>query len=194
LRRILQITFLVLLVSIAILSMTALYCSSSSNYLLGINPQSAIQDSKIPNPENQTTNDKNQITNSTKPNLVTALGISEVSNTSSISRSYNRLHIEGSVTNSGPDTASNAGIHVVAYTSDRILEINMTYPLTYGAFGSDDSMNSYVTSFDPFCPISLKSLKFGSLATGQTADVDIDIYHIGEVTRWIVTPAYTNNP
>ena len=150
-----------------------------------MNTQIANLTSQTSSLKSQVTNLTSQLTNLTSANLVTALGITEVSNTSSISRSYNRLYIDGSVTNMGVGTAFNAGLHVVAYAADGTLEINMTVPLTFGEFGTDDATTSYVFSFDPF-----NYLKFGSLVSGQTANVDLDIYHEGIVSDWTVTPVW----
>jgi len=124
-------------------------------------------------------------------NLVAGLGVSEVGNTSSITRSYNRLFIEGSVTNNGQGEALNAGLHVLAYAEDGTLEINMTVPLTCGEFGANAAIYSYIYSFDPYCT---SSPKFGNLSGGQSADVNLDIYHEGTVANWTVTPVWTNVP
>ena len=126
----------------------------------------------------------------TSVNLVTELGITEISNTSSISRSYNRLYIDGPVTNQGVTTAYNAGLHVVAYAADGTLEINTTVPLNYGEYAADSATESYVSSFDGVTG----SLYLGSLVSGQTANVDLDIYHESTVTNWTVTPVWTTTP
>jgi hypothetical protein len=136
-------------------------------------------------------NPTSQLTNLTSANLVAELGVSEVSNTSSISRSYNRLFIEGSVTDNGQDEALNAGVHVLAYAADGTLEINMTIPLTHGEFGTNEAIYSYICSFDPYCA---SSPKLGNLSSGQSADVNLDIYHEGTVTNWTVTPVWTEIP
>ncbi len=146
--------------------------------------------SQISSLNDQLTNLTSQVTHLTSPNLVTALGIKEVSNTSSISRSYNRLYIEGYVTNAGTGTAFNAGLHVAAYAADGTLEINMTFPIGSGDFGTSYAINSYVQSFDPV----FTSLKFGNLASGQIVNVHLNIYHEGIVSNWIVTPVSKNAP
>ncbi len=152
------------------------------------------KNSKIASLNTQTTNLTTQATNLTSANLVTSLGIAEVSNTSSISRSYNRLFIEGPVTNTGQGEALNAGLYVLAYAADGRLEINITVPLTtygLGEFGANAAIYSYIFSFDPYCT---SSPKFGNLPSGQSAEVDLDIYHEGTVTNWTVTPVWTNAP
>ena len=68
------------------------------------NSKIASLNTKIANPTSQVTNltaKTSQIRNLTSANLVTVIGVAEVVNTSSVSRAYNRLYIEGSVTNDG---------------------------------------------------------------------------------------------
>ena len=98
-----------------------------------LNAQTSKLSTQISEFENQIINLKSQVSNLTSANLVTAHGITEVNkDTSKVPRSYNRLYIDGTVTNAGTSTAFNAGLHVVAYTVDGTLEINMTIPLTKG--------------------------------------------------------------
>ncbi len=156
--------------------------SSLNNQIDNLNMEIANLTSQISNLTNQT--------RLTSANLVTALGITEIRNTSSISRSYNRLYIDGSVTNQGAETAYGAGLHVVAYSQDGTLEINMTVPLTWGEYAADSATESYVSTFDGVTG----SLQLGSLVGGQSTNVDLDIYHEGTVTNWTVTPVWTNTP
>ena len=172
-----------------VLGGTVTYCNS---VLESKNSKIASLNTKISNLSSQVTNltaATGQIKNLTSANLVTALGVAEIVNTSSVSRAYNRLYIEGSVTNNGSGLAFNVGLHVVAYTADGTLEINMTVPLTYGEFGTNAAIYSYIYSFDPY---GTSSPKFGNLSYGQSADVNLDIYHEGTVTNWIITPLWTN--
>jgi hypothetical protein len=70
----------------------------------------------------------------------------------------------------------------------------MTVPLTtygLGEFGTNAAIYSYLYSFDPYCR---SSPKFGNLTSGQSADVNLDIYHEGTVTNWTVTPVWTSTP
>jgi hypothetical protein len=149
------------------------------------------KNSPITSLDTQIANLTTQVTNLTSASLVTSLGIVDLGNTSSISRSYNRLFIEGSVTNNGQGEALNAGLHVLAFAADGTLEINTTVPLTYGEFGANAAIYSYIYSFDPY---STSSPKFGNLSPGQSVDVDLDIYHEGTVTNWTVKPVWTNAP
>ncbi len=177
-----------------------LFASAMAGTILYYNSEVNEKESKIGPLNNQTTNQDSKITNLTaqvanltSANLVTALGITEISNTSSIPRSFNRLYIKGSVTNRGSETAFDAGLHVVAYSKDGILDINMTVPLTtygLGEFGTNAAIYSYLYSFDPYCT---SSPKFGNLLSGQSVNVNLDIYHEGAVTNWTVTPAWKNS-
>ncbi len=136
--------------------------------------------------------------NLTSPNLVTALGVTEIASSSSATMQgtieYNRLWISGSVNNTGEGTAFNAGLHVVAYAANGTAEVDLTVPLnnndvvTYAtdaataawAYGANGDNNpSY------FLP---------SLGGGGTAIVGINIFHEGTVINWTVTPVWTNTP
>jgi hypothetical protein len=130
-----------------------------------------------------------EISNYTDANLVTSLGISEVGNTSMsmYNYPYYRLYISGSVKNTGHGMALNAGLHVVAYATNGLVEINMTVPLDNEVdFGTDSSTNAFVQSWDG----RNYSLQLGSLSSGQTAAVDLNIYHEGRVTNWTVTSVW----
>lgn len=166
----------------------------------GKNSEAALLNARISNLKSQISEFESQITiladqisNLTSANLVTALGITEVNkDTSEVSRLYNRLYIDGTVTNAGKNTASNAGLHIVAYTVDGTLEINMTIPFTKGEIGSDAATNSYIQSFDPYVPNDSSSMKLGFLGSGQIAEVQFNIYHQGVVCNWTVTAVYSN--
>ena len=164
---------------------------SKDSKIASMSTQIANLTSQVSRLENESMNLTSQVTNLTSANLVTALGIAEVGNTSSITRSYNRLYIEGKVTNNGQGSAFNAGLHVQAYASDGTIKINMTVPLTYGEFAANAEIYSYICSFDPYCT---SSPKYGNLASGQSADVNLDVYHEGTVTNWTVTPVWTRAP
>lgn len=184
------VTVLIAILFVSAMAGTIVYYNSAVNdkdykKTTLLNNQTANQNTKI-------TNLTAQVANLISANLVTALGITEISNTSSISRSFNRLYIEGSVTNRGPETAFDAGLYVVAYSKDGTLEINMTVPLTtygLGEFGTNVAIYSYLYSFDPYCT---PSPKFGNLPSGQSVNVNLDIYHEGTVTNWTVTPTWKN--
>jgi hypothetical protein len=146
--------------------------------------------------------------------LVTALNIVEMENNSmnmamfpeiETTYFYDCLWIKGSITNTGKETAYNAGLKVVAYDSKGTLQINMTIPLTNGAFGTSNATNAFVidhhrigtyTKFDssPWRVDRIGSLELGSLNGGQTTNVTLAIFHEGTVTSWNVTPVWTNNP
>ena len=130
-------------------------------------------------------------------NLQTALGITEVpynsasNNNSLVNSAYNHLFISGSVTNEGLRTAYNAGLSVVAYDINNALVVNMTVPLTVGTYEDGvilSNSNSNSSSF------SLGSLTLESLNAGQTASINIAIYHEGTAATWKVIPVWTNSP
>jgi hypothetical protein len=102
---------------------------------------------------------------------------------------FNNLVIRGSVGNTGQGTAYNAGLHVVAYTADGTMEINMTIPLkTFAAYGTDEA-TSAVAAAPPFFPASLE---LGTLGSEITIDFDLTIFHHGAVTNWTITPVWAN--
>jgi hypothetical protein len=129
-------------------------------------------------------------------NLVTALNVNDTqeetvnlwgNETSNLP--FNNLLISGSVTNTGKVTAFYAGLHVVAYTATGTLEVNITVPLVNGAgYGTDTTTDAFVSQ------AGTTWLQFGSLDIGQTAKVNVSIYHEGTVTNWTVTPVWTNLP
>lgn len=124
-------------------------------------------------------------------NLQTALGITEIPYNSlynQLNNTYNHLYISGSVTNEGLRTAYNAGLNVVAYDINNALVVDMTVPLTGGIYEDGVTIgNSNSSSL-------IGSLTLGSLAAGQTATIDISIYHEGIATTWKVIPVWTNSP
>jgi hypothetical protein len=101
---------------------------------------------------------------------------------------FNNLYIRGSVGNTGLGTAYNAGLHVVAYTADGTMEINMTVPLKVGASYGTDEATSAVAAAPPF---SKSSLELGTLGSQITADVSLSIFHHGAVTNWTISPVWT---
>jgi len=134
------------------------------------------------------------------PNITAAVGVAEISGSSSHNMSpqpYDHLWITGSVTNKGRNTAYSAGLHVVAYAANGIIEINQTFPLvnaltnSVGIFGADNATITYASSLGGS---TLNSFQLGSLGAAQTADVAFAIYHEGIVTKWTVTPVWTNSP
>ncbi len=140
----------------------------------------------------------NEITKLTSAHIVKALGVSEVpynapNNAGDVP--YSRLYISGTVTNTGRGAAFNAGLHVVAYTANGTLEINMTVPLVNDAtFGTDNATDAWVSSWVSAWGGSVGSSQLGNLSSGQIATIDLNIYHEGTVTNWTVTPVWTNSP
>ena len=149
--------------------------------------------SQITNLNSQISNLKSQIAN-LAVNLEASLGITEIPSNSSFnvhfSTKYSHLYLSGSVTNVGNSTAYNAGLHIIAYTANSTLEINMTVPLVNDeAFGTDAGTNNYVSA-----NLGSNLLQLGILQSEQKVTVSISIYHEGTVSKWTVTPVWTNSP
>jgi predicted PurR-regulated permease PerM len=104
----------VIQVSIVLIAVVVLFVSALAGLVTYYNNVLENKNSTLASWNTQIAKLPSQVTNLTSPNLVTSLGIAEVGNTSSISRSYDRLFIEGSVTNNGQGEALNAGLHVLA--------------------------------------------------------------------------------
>ncbi len=160
-----------------------------------MNSQIANLNSQISDLKGQVANLNGRVTNLTSANLVTALGINEVQYDSGHDIAnpapFNHLYIAGSVTNMGEGTAYNAGLHVAAYDANGGLVINMTVPLAYiASFGTDSASVAYALEHYG----GRSSLQLGSLLTAQTADIDIQIFHEGNASKWDITPVWKNSP
>lgn len=115
-------------------------------------------------------------------NLVTKLGSAEEE-----PFTYNWLYIWGTVTNAGGRTAFNAGLHVVAYSNNGTLEINMTVPLINGAeYGADTATGAYASGFGHY------STQLGNLNSGKTATINTNIFHEGLISNWTIIPVWTS--
>ena len=101
----------------------------------------------------------------------------------------NLLNINGNVTNTGEATAYNAGLHVIAYSATRTLEINVTVPLAY-----DETFNQDFGTGAVGGGLIGGSYSVTTLDSEQTVQIFLDIYHEGTVTNWTVTPVWTNSP
>ena len=151
------------------------------------------QDSKIAQLNTQEQNLKGQITNLTTAYLKTALEENEIITSdyaATQSLPYNYLYVSGTVTNTGGGKAFNAGLHVTAYNAAGTLEINMTFPLSGGTFGTDSKIDAYATNSQWG---GVSSLQLGNLAGGETVTSNILIFHEGIVSNWTVTPVWTNS-
>lgn len=136
-----------------------------------------------------------------KPNLTASLSVDEMLGNNSNAMGtptpipYNYLYITGSINNTGQGTAYNAGLNVIAFSANGIVEVNMTVPLSSeyfqnGIFGTDNATNTFISS-----KYGSSSLSLGVLDGKQTAYLgSISIVHEGLVTNWTVTPVWTNTP
>jgi hypothetical protein len=137
------------------------------------------------------------ITNLTTANLEASLAIKEYPATTQTNPagtytiSYeNSLFIVGSVTNTGEGVAYNAGLHVIGYTANGTLEMDMTVPLAGGG------VSYYSTNYT--APPELSTLNSGygydSYSSSNSASIGMAIYTPDLVTSWTVTPVWTNSP
>lgn len=108
---------------------------------------------------------------------------------------YNYLYITGNVNNTGLGTAYNAGLHVIAFSTNGTLEVNITVPFntenfSLGVFGTDNATNTFILS-----KYGSSSSSLGILDGKQTAHIQsISILHEGLATNWTVTPVWTDTP
>ena len=171
-------------------------CWNANSFNAGNNNE--ISFAQVSYLENQITNLNDLISNLTSANLVTSLAIKEYPATTqtnpagAYSISYeNSLFIVGSVTNTGEGVAYNAGLHVVGYTVNGTLEMDMTLPLSTMRGTSYYSAN--YTS-----PTELSTLNSGygydSYSSSNSASIGMAIYTPDFVSNWTVTPVWTNTP
>ena len=172
--------------------------------------------SHIANLTNQVSNLTAEVSNLTSADLVTGLVEIETPSSPPIGElngiPYSCFMINGSITNTNQHIAFNAGLHIVANSSNGTLEINMTVPLANGGgvvYGTDSATNAYILNhpstgisgmfghfltIGPFLLSNIGSLQLGNLNGGQNANVRLGIFHEGTVTNWTVTPVWTNTP
>lgn len=187
--------------------------NDNNSKIASLNDEITNQNNEIANQNNEISNLTSQISNLTSQlssfqavaaNLVPALGIRELYDDAS---TLNALLIKGTVINTGNLTAYNAGLKVVAYTPNGTLEINMTVPLVHGGnmYGTNDGYGDVVYfGTNPVTQESADyvdrgngnsdSLQLGTLGSGQTAFIYIDILHEVSIENWTVTPVWTNTP
>jgi hypothetical protein len=178
-------------ISAVFLIFVVMFACFSSYYFYAI----TSQDSKIAQLNAQVQSLKVQIANLTTADLTTALQENEIVTSdyaATKSIPYNYFCVSGTVANTGGGKALYAGLHVDAYSAAGIIEINMTFPLSGGTFGTDSRTDAYVASPQYSSTGSGPSLKLGNLAGGETVEVFIRIFHEGVVTNWTVTPVWTN--
>ena len=150
---------------------------------------------QIPSLQEQTTNfTAAYLASGFKANLATALQGNEIVTSdfaATQSIPFNYFYISGTVTNTGNGTAFEAGLQVIAYDIyNNTRDIDLTLPLG-GTFGTDSNTNAYITNiYSGIMP----SLQLGSLGSGETKTVNIQIFHEGTVSNWTITPVWTNTP
>lgn len=202
---------------IEIFMLLILFAGTISGMIIYYNQQLASQNSEVTSLNAEINNQGAEISNLTSQvatfnaqdaNLTTNLGVKEITNSSVGPLEYlefNTLFIKGTVTNNGNNAALNAGLKVVAYSTNGTVEINMTVPLVHGSnlydtdsyygdvidFGTDNATQSIADSTDIGNQNS-DSLQLGVLCGNQTAPININIFHEGLVTKWTVTPVWTN--
>ena len=115
-----------------------------------------------------------------------------ISDTFPVGWNFNSLEIRGFAENVGDDTAENAGLHVVAYSSSNTLLVDMTVPLIEtwyrgGMYGTTAEIIGMLRPDDQVIQLS-------TLHGGKMAHVLTTIYHEGVATHWNVTAVWTNSP
>jgi len=166
--------------------------ANENSKIASLNSQIANQQTQIANLTSQV----KQISNYIDAHLEATLVVSEVGNTSESMSSYPfyRLYISGTVRNTGQGEALNAGLHIIASAPNGVVEINMSVPLVSLAdFGTDSSTNAFVQGWAADQGTSANPSQFGNLNSGGSVGVEFNIYHEGQVIKWIVTPVWTNS-
>ena len=175
-RRIIPVLIVAILLMI-LLSTTIIYFNNTLNE----------KSSEINKLTNEISGLKNQIKNLTSANIVTLLEIKnrEPHKTPvfhpGLGFNYRSLGISGSANNTGPGTAYNSGLIVVAYDDKGNLSINMTIPLGNGNYGPDSLTNT--TSY-------LRN----NFYSGESMRFSIFIYHSDNLSNWTITPVWTTTP
>ena len=165
--------------------------NGKNSQITSLNSRIANQSLEIANLTSQVANLQSQITNLTTANLVAEITVTEVTDGYNFGGHvpHNHLVVSGSVRNVGEGTAYDAGLQVIAYSSDGTLEINMTVPLLPNAiYPTDNSTADFVGSH-----IGVSSQILGHLDGNSSAYItEIDIYHEGTVTNWAAIPVWKN--
>jgi hypothetical protein len=115
--------------------------------------------------------------------------ITEDENPSSLTGGQAFLNLDGSVSNVGQGTAYNAGLHVVAYDAQGVIEINATVSLAF-----QEEFTSPFGYFQSGTGLIGGSHSVTVLYEGQSAQIRLNIEHKQTVTNWTVTPVWTNTP
>lgn len=190
------VSVVIVVLFLATISGTILYYQNvlddRDSTISALESQVSNQTDEIADYQSQVSGLENQLASLTSINIVTALGIKEIGNLSgsvAAPNSYYRLFVSGLVTNEGNGTAFNAGLHVVAYDKDAILQINMTVPLIAGS-----TLANFTTVVKIDGSYGNPPLHFANLAGGETTRVEFNIYHKGQLANWTVTPIYSRYP
>jgi hypothetical protein len=190
------VTVTIVVLFVVSISGTVLYyqglLNDKESMISVLEEQVANQSAEISDYQSQVSGLENQLASLTSINIVTALGVKEIGNLSgshAAPNSYYRLFVSGLVTNDGNGTAFNAGLHVVAYDKDAILQINMTVPLIAGS-----TLANFTTVVKIDGSYGNPPLHFTNLAGGETTRVEFNIYHQGQLANWTVTPIYSRYP
>ena len=145
---------------------------------------------------------EDKLATSKRANLVTALGITEISYTPSPAAisahpssayvgNFSNVWITGHVLNSGASMAYNAGLKVLASDCTGEILMNITVPLISGSYSTDEN-----ETLMPYY-IQLSPLAFGNVLSQQDLEVRIAIYHestFSNSTKYEMTPVWTNSP
>ena len=160
--------------------------------IASLNTQLQQEKNEIANLTSKISSLNQEIANLTTANLVTELVVKEVADGYDFGGHvpYNHLMISGSVKNVREGTAYNAGLQVLAFASNGLVEVKVTIPLANGVYGTDNSTKNFVGIH-----IGVFNQTLGNLAGNKTVYIsEIDIHHQTTVTNWTVTPVWTNTP
>jgi len=141
--------------------------------------------------QSQVTNLDTLIANLTTTKLVASLNVRAYPAMSQNVISYSSsLWIVGTVTNVGDAVAYNTGIHVIAYTAQGTLEINMTCPLE----GLPVTYNATTRNTVPQLSPLNSGYGYDSYSSSNSQSVALTIYTQEQVSNWTITPIWTNTP
>jgi len=107
--------------------------------------------------------------------LTTALGVKELIDNNT---NAHYLYIRGYVTNVGITVAYNAGLHVVGYSANHEVLINMTSALDGGTYQNGFTSANGLSQLYPT----------------QSQNTMLSIYHSGTVVSWDIVAVWTNSP
>jgi hypothetical protein len=163
--------------------------TDKNSQIASLDNQISNQSSEIANLTSQVRNLQGQITILTTANLTASISFLETPPARAYGSYIGFLNLDGSVANVGKSMAYNAGLHVVAYDAQGVLEINATVPLAF-----EEEFTNPFGYFQVASGLIGGSYSVTKLGAGQSAQIRLNIDHLGTVTNWTATPVWTNTP